>query len=445
MRGVEVFASAEVGSAASMNSIVLGRFLLLVATCVAVSACKQRITTPSSPLHHDIYVWQRAWTDDVRDGLEQSRTSIDRHVVFAGQINVANQGSKPVRPAIDYAALKQLQRPVGLAIRVEPFFGAFDEHGKEINAIAQLCKEVVAEAQTHDIQVAELQLDFDCPDSKLEGYRRWLRTARTALRPLPVIPTALPSWLKQSAFASLARDSDKYVLQLHSVAPPRDVANTVRLTEPARARAWVKAASKIGVPFRVALPTYAYLVAYDKADKALGVSAEGPASQWPQDARVVRWEADPAELAGLILEWNLNRPPHLSGIIWYRLPVADDSLNWRWITLERVMRGVAPRRELHLESSEGPPNDVRLINHGETDEALPECIEASWNEPARLVAADALNGYVLQKNPSVPNSIRFARIPQANLVRMPPGSQRTVGWIRCDTPVKPSLEIVAPE
>ena len=41
--------------------------------------------------------------------------------------------------------------------------------------------------------------------NQLDSYRVWLRAAR-AVRPLPVCPTTLPSWLARSQFAVLARE-----------------------------------------------------------------------------------------------------------------------------------------------------------------------------------------------------------------------------------------------
>jgi hypothetical protein len=78
------------------------------------------------------------------------------------------------------------------------------------------------------------------------------------------------------------------------------------------------------LPFRVALPTYAYLVAFD----AKGITARHfrRGSPLRVAARFAGGplEADPTELALLVNEWMQKRPALMTGIIWYRLPVKAD-------------------------------------------------------------------------------------------------------------------------
>jgi hypothetical protein len=248
----------------------------------------------------------------------------------------------------------------------------------------------------------------------------------------------LPSWLGQREFAGLARESGRYVLQVHCVAPPRQIADTRRLTDPVRAAQWVEQAGRLGVPFRVALPTYAYLVAFDALGKTRGVSAEGPSSRWPADAQVVRWEADPGELAQLVAQWSRERPAAMTGVIWYRLPVAADTLNWRWPTLAAVMHGRVPRRELRVDASAAQPSEIVASNAGERDEPLPEMVEATWSD-ARFVAADALEGYEWERLGD--NRVRFVRQPRASLSRLSPGARKPIGWVRCENPVEIRISV----
>lgn len=354
-------------------------------------------------------------------------------VVLTAQIALTDRAPNITRVAIDYSALRATGRPIGIAIRVEPYFGAFSSDGAEIKAITALASERLAEARKNGVEPVELQIDFDCAESKLDGYRQWLAALRETAKPVPVHPTTLPSWLKHSSFARLARESGSYVLQVHAVAPPRQIADTQRLTDPATAAAWVEQAARIGVPFRVALPTYTYLVAFDQNGQALGVSAEGRGARWPADVQVVRWEADPAELGGLVAQWTRSHPAALNGIIWYRLPVAGDVLNWRWPTLAAVAQGRAPASRLRFIASAEQPSEISVVNEGELDEPLPEVLTATWQGP-RLVAADALADYTLERKPGNPvSSVVFHRQPSAAVSRLPPGGRRSIGWIRCET------------
>jgi hypothetical protein len=403
--------------------------LLCLAAALALGACERR---RSDPLPQDAYVWQRAWHAPVREAIARAER-MQSLVVLAAQMSA----TKPevVRPKIDFAALRATGKPIGLAIRMEPYFGPFQEDDTITRRLVEVARDCLAQARQSGVEPTELQLDFDCADAKLDGYRRWLRTLREAVAPLPVCPTVLPSWLDRGEFATLARESGRFVLQVHCVAPPRQLEDTRRLTDPKLAARWVEKAGRLHVPFRVALPTYTYLVAFDSLGKTLGVSAEGPSSTWPAGAQVVRWAADPAELGQLIAGWKRSRPAAMTGVIWYRLPVTGDAFNWRWPTLDAVMSGQEPRRNLRVEAAEGQPSEIVLINDGEQDEPLPPAIGASW-EGARLVAADALAGYELVRADGDTSRVSFLRQPGNSFWLLPPGARRTIGWIRCENAVQ---------
>lgn len=412
-----------------------------LACCAAMlPACEREPPRTAGPLPHDIYVWQRVWTPAVRAGLQESSPSISQFVVLAAQISVSSQPGI-TRVPLDYPSLAATGKPVGLAIRISPFSGPFRTGDDHARAIVELALERIANSRARGLEPSELQIDFDCAESKLGGYQLWLRAIQKAVHPLPVSPTVLPSWLKHSAFAALAQESGRFVLQVHSVDPPRTVSGARRLTDPNRARAWVEEAGRLGVPFRVALPTYTYLAAFDRAGNPLGVSAEAESSAWPSDAHVVRWESDPAELAELVASWTRNRPAAMTGLIWYRLPVATDALNWRWVTLAAVMKGDVPRRCLRVEATGAEPMDLMVINDGEQDEPLPRTIDAQWND-ARLTAADALGAYARASGDGQRlNSLRFEQTNGTTLSRLRPGERHTIGWIRCEPPVPIRLSI----
>jgi hypothetical protein len=420
-----------------MKSLV--RYLALFLTLFLLAGCR-RVPAVSGSFPQDVYVWQRVWTPEVADGLSKTRDSMQCFVVFSGQITLTAAAPKITRPEIEYERLKQTGRPVGLALRVDPYPGPFRNNDAAIRSITELALERLADARSHGIEPAELHFDFDCAESKLDGYRTWLRAVREAVKPLPVYPTVLPSWLKHRSFAELARESGQFILQVHCVAPPHSIADTRTLTDPDRASDWVNQAAQIGVPFRVALPTYTYLAAFDNEGKPRGVSAEGASARWPASFLVTRWGPDPDALARLIAGWTRLRPATMKGVIWYRLPVTSDSLNWRWTTLSAVMQGRSPASDLRLEASSSQPADILLTNHGERDEPLPDQIVASWEDTA-LVAADALSGYELEIQS--PFRVVFRRKQNAALSRLSPGSQHPIGWIRCEKPARIRVSAVS--
>ncbi len=77
----------------------------------------------------------------------------------------------------------------------------------------------------------ELQIDFDCPESKLDGYRQWVAAIQDAVRPVPVVITALPCWLGRDAFGPLVRQAGGYVLQVHSLERPKGPSAAITLCD----------------------------------------------------------------------------------------------------------------------------------------------------------------------------------------------------------------------
>lgn len=420
---------------------VLPRLLIPTIVAVLASAGCSRVPRSSGPLPRQVYIWQRVWNPQVESAIAEARDGVDGFAVLVAEIDLRPRTPKIDRPDVNFAALQAAGRPVALALRIDPFAGPFSSKDANAQLILRIIRESMNQARERRLEPSELQIDFDCGDAKLDGYRTWLREIRGAVAPLPVTPTMLPSWLKRREFAVLARESGGFILQVHSVGTPQTLSAMGSLTEPARAQQWVNEAAKIGVPFRVSLPTYSYLIAFEEAGKFIGLSAEGLSTRWPAGSQLVRWEAQPAEMAALVNGWTRRRPTMLQGVCWYRLPVASDSLNWGWKTLAAVMNGRAPQSALRVSASESQPSEIVLINEGEMDEPLPPTIEARW-ENATLVAADALEGYSLTRTDDRAAAV-FTRNNAGAVFRLRPGARRSVGWLRCEpqTPAQLSLSV----
>jgi len=249
----------------------------------------------------------------------------------------------------DYACLREAAVPVGLALRIGPYSGSFAETGEPVDSLAALAAERLGQATTGGLVPCELQLDFDCATSKLDGYRLWVNSIRRRIAPIPLVITALPSWLSSSAFKRLAAATDGLVLQVHSLERPRGPDQSMTLCDPDAARRAVERAGRIGVSFRVALATYGYFVAFDQQGQLVGLQADGPALTWPADAQVRVLQSDPVATADLVRGWSADRPANMLGLIWYRLPTDADTLNWRWPTLVAVMAGRAPQGKLEVD------------------------------------------------------------------------------------------------
>jgi hypothetical protein len=414
----------------------------IAALCVPLGIAAWLCFTPravprtSGRLPHEVYVWQRSWGAKVPEALDRTAPHAAGFCVLAAEVSWRRGRARVVRVRPDYAALARTGRPVGFALRIGPWSGPFDADGPAAKTLAQLAVAVVRDARSAGVEPAELQIDFDCAESRLDGYRNWVAAIRDAVRPTPVTLTALPCWLDRHAFEPLARAADGYVLQVHSLDPPDSPAAPVVLCDPARAVGWVEEAARIGVPFRVALPTYGYLVAFDRAGRCIGLAAEGPRRTWDAGTRLRVARSDPLAMHALVEAWERDRPAALERIVWYRLPVAGDRLNWSGATLNAILAGRTPRRAVGVEanSSEEELVELTLVNEGELGSAPPARIVVAW-QGASLVAADGLRGYAAERGG--PQTLCL-RAGAGGFQRLAPGERWAVGWLRFDA--KPEVK-----
>lgn len=390
--------------------------------CLLLAACGRS----HGPMLQEAYLWQRSWNGTVETAVREAPKEMGNIVVLGEEI--AFKGSQPVvvRPAVRYDVFKECGIRPGIALRINRFNGNFAPAEPVTQKIVNDARELISAARANGVEPGELQVDFDCPSARLHGYANWLWVLRNATSPIPVRFTALPSWLKERGFSELVAASDGFVLQVHSVSQPGIGLQEQTLCDPGLARQWVEEAARYGVFFRVALPTYTSIAAFDEKGTVGGVTSEGASPHWPAGAQLRAYRADAASLATLVKQWREDRPKKLVGIVWYRLPVASDTMNWRWPTLAAVMQGRVPARHLKVEVSGGQPADIAVINDGEDDVPLPAVVNAEWSE-ATLQARDALGGYGAEAGEK---SVRFVASPELSLERLSPGTRRVIGWIR---------------
>jgi len=234
--------------------------------------------------------------------------------------------------------------------------------------------------------------------------------------------------------------ADGTVLQVHSLSPPRGPDERIVLCDPDAARDWVEAAARFGRPFRVALPTYGYAAAFDRKGKLLGLSAEGPRLSWPQGVRVETARSDPAAMAGLVRGWTEDRPPELTGLLWYRLPVSADRLSWTAPTLAAVMSGRMPRGALRAVSREPEPGlvEIDLVNEGDGEAPWPSPVRVRWSHDTFL-AADGLGGYRMRRGGG--HEVLLERTGSSAGAPSRPGERRVVAWLRFTSPTEVRVEI----
>jgi hypothetical protein len=401
----------------------------LLASLAILAAGFLWLRPPPMPLTHNAYIWQREWTDSIRDALQRNQPLIAEWAALAAEVEFrANAAPRVARVALDYAVLRDSGRPISFAIRVAPYSGSFDRTRPESRFLLELAGDILKTARQHGIEPAALHLDFDAATRQLDGYRLWLAALREAIAPTPLVFTALPTWLNSAAFARLAQAAASYVLQVHSWEAPKTPDQSPTLCDPESAKRAIAQAARLNRPFLVALPTYGYRAWFDGQSRLLGLSAEGPALTAAGHAQVREVRADPVEMAGLVRWLDSQQFESLRGVIWYRLPLPEDRLSWNERTWQTVMRGQAPaaRTALKLEKPAAGLIEVVLRATGDADSLLNQPVQLDWRQ-ARLIAADGLAGFTIQRIGS--DALRF-QPPAPPVLRLAPGQQILIGWLR---------------
>lgn len=404
-----------------------------VAACFAVSCQPEDVTGPR-PLPQRGYLWQRDWTSAVEDALTAAQENLQGVVLLGAEIEWLGGKPRVVRANVAWEKVKESSLPCSIALRVAPFSSRAVAPDVVVRAIAEVAISLLSEAQSHGVKIEELQLDYDCAQKNLANYQSWLHRIRAAVRPHRFVITALPAWLDEPGFAGLLEEVDGYVLQVHSV--PTTNGEGAKLCDPEKARSWVVKAARLRRSFSVALPTYRCTAGYDEAGKLIGVAMDSVQPSWPPATRQLNFASDADAISTLVHEWQTARPAAMRELLWYRIPVATDTRNWRWPTLHAVMAGRKPVRDFQVISVGENPVDLSLRNGGESDDENPVAIVAHWKH-GELVAADALAGWEVRAQKL---SAQFTTA-SSHPFRLPPGAERGIGWLRYASPVRPELVV----
>lgn len=394
----------------------------------------------SAPLTQSAYVWQRAHTPAVADAVRAHASGFSQLLVLAAEVSWTPGGQpRIVRVPLATDALRAAS-DLGLVVRINAYRGSFSADAPAARALGDLTRSLLADARAAGLTVTEFQLDFDAAEKRLADYRRWLDALRPAVAPARLTFTSLPSWLNRTRdFAALASAADGFVLQVHSLARSASPDAPGALCDPVAAREALRAAARFNRPFRVALPTYGYRLAFNPSGRFFALSAEGPAPDWPAGTITRELSADPSTLAPLVAELTRRHPAALTGILWYRLPVAGDRLNWTWPTLTRVMRGETPSARPVLEARPSATDpalvEYTVINTGDAAFDGPFAAAVTWTGATRL-ASDTLPPFSAE-DPS-PATQRLA----TPALRLAPGERQPAGWLRLNP--SPSSVHVSP-
>lgn len=360
-------------------------------------------------LPNDVYIWQRRWTPAVEDAVLRAAHLVRAWRVLAAEADLHGRWSPTT---IDPQVLTLSHRTMIPVFRIDGRI--FDLDGSQTVATIQ---QRLAMIRQDGIAVARIEIDFDCPVSKLPRYAQLLARVRAAL-PESVSITALPAWLDSPEVQQVFAQADEIVLQVHAVQQPGQGLFDLQL-----ARRWInELARRTNKPFRVALPTYGSRVSWTRDGSVLAVESEMSLLAGGDTASELI--ASPKAVSDLVRDLKTNPPSRLAGLVWFRLPTVSDRRAWSFATWRDVMVGRPLESALVLQVRRTQiygMSDLVLVNDGEADIELPNAIDL----PRVCRLADGVNGYGLA--PSSP-TLKLARL-EAGLLHS--HTEQVIGWMRC--------------
>ncbi|SVK46013.1 Protein of uncharacterised function (DUF3142) [Acinetobacter baumannii] len=398
--------------------------LVLIALGLAAwFAGRQQALRQASGWDQQVYVWQRVWTPQHADALAHSRDLFGALRVLALQVHPREDWREI--PA-DLSLLKRDGRPLWLVARLDGQLPQLDQE-----AIIQRLLALAQRWQTAGLPVTGVEIDHDAATARLPDYQRFLQRLRQRLpAALQLGITALPTWIGSPNLPGVLQQADSSVLQVHAVLSPQQ-----GLFDGPLALRWVRQyAAVTPKPFRVALPAYGMAL--------LGFDAQGAQVESESSLRVAgngrELTVAPQQIADFLQTLAQQTPPRLRGVIWFRLPLADDRRAWSLATL----RAVIERRPLNVDwqvkfrpqPQQNGLYDLIIHNNGPVDAPLPQEVLIRADD---CLAADAVGNYRLE---SAPQRQRFIRISSDQLRA---GQSRPLGWLRCQQ-LTPGGTLVTP-
>lgn len=385
-------------------------------TCLLLLLMVMACAKPSSTeLPHDSYIWQRVWTPALLESIRISAPYIRQWRVLAAENEIGNVFRVM---KIDTGVLRETAKEVTPVFRLNGGLPIPESAEQVILKTARVWRQA-------NLNISGIEIDYDCPTSKLAVYMQFLSKLSPALHKngLKLNITALPTWLNSLALVKLLSVSDEVVLQTHAVLNP-----TQGLFDAKQALAWIKAFAAISpVPFRVALPNYGSRVVWNAAGHIVNVESES--SEGVVDAYAAELSADPLSVAEFVSVLKQSSVDHLVGLAWFRLPTAADVRAWSLQTWLAVLKGEAltPRFSAQAKSSENNTTfDILLSNDSAIDGIAPHLIRLQANL-GHCLLADGLNHYQARIED---NDVLFAL---SESIRLRAYQSVMIGWAHCDS------------
>ena len=302
------------------------RIATLAATCILGNPL-----VAADPVSNGFYVWQRHWSDKVEAAV-RSELEAGTHDVYVlgGELEYGNGAARWRGTEVPEHIWRHPRVRAVFRLPVQ----ALDDCEKAADAVV---------ARAGALGVHHIQLDVDVPERLIvryaelvEGIRRLWPMEAGALR---LGATFLPCHLDRKDISRVLAAIDEPVIQVHGIDAPRKRSETWALMERKTVFRALRAARALDRRFKMALPSYAYILTFNADGGFRRLYAEGLPDDFELPPGTIREVATP----DLDLLHEIFKSPLRLPVIWFRLPVRGVD---RWClareTLSLLERGERP-------------------------------------------------------------------------------------------------------
>ena len=391
------------------------KYIISLSLLIFISAC-DKVEYSSDSLEFHSYIWNRKTSDSLSENIRYSNNFLNGFSILASEVNWVNGKARVKNSELP----KEKYGINSISIRVNNYPGLIED---KTQTLLEITKNSLSRFTNNGFKIDEIQIDYDCPSSKLKSYAALLSKLKENFNEKISI-TALPSWLNQKPFKEVIDKCDNYVLQLHSLTLPKNINAISPLFNPEKADKWVKQAAKLGRSFSISLPTYGYYLGFDEKGSYLGVSSEQGPKNWPQK-KILLTDSDAVN--SFVQRLKMKHPKLLTSIFWFRLHHDADSLNWNSDALRSITLG----HEIHEDDFElvyERKNDVLTDVFLRNNSSIPQVLKKGSIfklQSQSIHFADSLENFSI-----VSKTEKCLTVSVEQNTVIPPGRKIPLGWIR---------------
>jgi len=407
--------------------VVVSGFFYFFCFDLAIIPNTIKLKASKKDFSNAVYVWQRKWDETVSDSIQRSVENFDLFIPLGAEIKVVGDEIAINKIPINLEIFEKINRPLCIALRAHDLPGIENKAGRDriAKTMGAFFTEWAKVCAAHNFKRTSIQLDYDCSTENLDAYSALLELLKRDNAQIELSITTLPTWLQSDNFCNLVAALDFFVLQVHSFQMFGGIEETPSLCDTDKVTAWAKKADNCGVPFYVAWPTYGHRLHYSENGRLIALQSEENAETYAGGISHIVF-AEPESIAIAARDMRSQHLDNYIGNIWFRLPIAGDTLNWTWDTLDKVMRGTVPKSEISAELRNPGPGlyEVWVKNTGNYRMKVKIALPLSW--PADLnMYHDTFGDFKFNRKSALGTGQLSGTAPIAN-------TEALAAWFRLD-------------